>query len=79
MVAPIDLIINFQIPGSKLTSKDETRKTAVQAEQQYTKLLSTLTQAGLRAVGKGGEKSGKIMICVECPPEIMAALIRRER
>lgn len=79
-MVPIDLIIDFHVPESKTkTSKEETRKIALEAEKQYAALLETLSKAGLRAVGKGGERSGKIMICVECPPSILAQLIRKER
>lgn len=77
MKANIDLIIDFQVPKSK--AKQQSRDNATKAEQQYTTLLETLSDAGLRAVGKPGKQPGTILVCVSSPLDTLARLVRRER
>lgn len=75
----VDLVIAFratkQTSVSKLQIKDDARK----AEQQYSRLIDTLTQGGLRAVGRRGESLGHLLVFVSCPIHRVHKLVKRER
>jgi hypothetical protein len=72
------LIIVFRA-ASKLThSKQKTRQEARKAEQQYVRLIDTLTYAGLKAVGRRGEGLGQLLVFVTCPQKLIGNLLRRE-
>ena len=70
----VNLVITFRA-GSGLCSKDEASK----AEHQYVCLIDTLTNAGLKAVGKKGRSAGQILVFVTWAQEHLENLIRRER
>lgn len=74
----IDLVIVFKASAISL-SKQQTREDALKAEKQYSKLLATLTKAGLLVVGRRGEKDGELLILLTSPPKILASLVHRER
>lgn len=74
----VDLVVVFRTNSIRL-SKQQTRDDALQAEQQYTKLLDTLTKAGLRAVGRRGETQGRLIVLIFCPKALLGTLVHRER
>ena len=74
----IDLVIAFRATKGTTISK-QTRDDARKAERQYNHLLDTLTQAGIKAVGRRGESLGHILVFVLCPPKLVEDLVRRER
>jgi anoctamin-10 len=76
----VDVVIVFRaIPKGANFSKDEVRQNAVKAEKQYSKLIETLTRAGLKAVGRRGESQGQILVLVTCPQNMLANLVYYER
>ena len=78
MFAPdVDLVISFRVSKTKAvrTRKEDGRK----AEQQYRRLIDTLTYAGLKAVGRRGESLGHLLVFVTCPDEVLTNLVVRER
>jgi anoctamin-10 len=76
----VDLVINFRASTSARTfSKDQVREDAAKAEKQYSRLLDTLSYAGLRVVGRRGEKQGHILVFVSCPDVQLCKLVDRER
>ncbi|KAJ7067816.1 calcium-activated chloride channel-domain-containing protein [Mycena amicta] len=77
----VDLVICFRAAASrgKALLKRHAQEEAKKAEEQYTRLLQTLTSAGLRAVGRRGEALGHILVFVSCPPSLLQTLVRRER
>ncbi|KAF7301208.1 hypothetical protein MIND_00685500 [Mycena indigotica] len=77
MVPDVDLLICFRAARSVV--KRHVLEEAKKAEDQYTRLLQTLTSAGLRAVGRRGESLGHILVFVSCPPTLLQTLARRER
>ena len=78
MLPSVDLVIVFR-GSSKLLSKQEIQKGVQKAEEQYARLLSTLKGAGLRVVGRRGERQGVVLILVSCPQSHLSNLIRHER
>lgn len=78
MAPNVDLVIVFKATSISL-SKQQVRDDALKAEQQYSKLLETLTKPGLRAVGRRGEKRGHLLILLSCPHKLLASLVYRER
>jgi anoctamin-10 len=74
----IDLVVVFRTNTISL-SKQQTRDDALKTEQQYTKLLETLTKAGLRAIGRRGETQGHILVLISCPQTLLGTLVHRER
>ncbi|KAF8877895.1 calcium-activated chloride channel-domain-containing protein [Infundibulicybe gibba] len=79
MVPDIDLIITFRATKSITLSKQQIREEARKAEQQYSRLIDTLTYAGLHAVGRRGESLGHLLVFVSCPKQHVDGLIERER
>lgn len=75
----VDLIIAFRATKKISLSKQQTREEARKAEQQYKRLIETLTYAGLKAVGRRGESLGHILVFVTCPPKHVEELVKRER
>lgn len=78
MAPKVDLAVVFRAASNSLL-KASIREDAQQAEQQYTKLISTLKDAGLYAVGRRGAKQDQVVVLVWCPPEKLAGLVQRER
>jgi hypothetical protein len=78
MLPHVDVVIVFRAFNKSL-SKKQAIECAQRAEVQYTRLLKTLDAAGLRAVGRKGEKQGHLLVLVSCPLTQLASLIRTER
>lgn len=72
----VDLVLSFRTtPKSTQQTREEARK----AEQQYKRLIQTLTYAGLKAVGRRGEALGHILVFITCPEKHVKELVARER
>jgi hypothetical protein len=78
MPPSVDLVIIFK-GSSDLPSKQEIQTGVHKAEQQYSRLLSTLKDAGLSAVGRRGEKQGVVLVLVACPESRLSSLMQHER
>ncbi|KAH9479820.1 hypothetical protein JR316_0008415 [Psilocybe cubensis] len=78
-VPDVDLVIAFRATKNGSLSKQQIREEARKAEQQYKRLIETLTYAGLKAVGRRGEALGHILVFVTCPPKHVEELVKRER
>ena len=74
----IDLVIVFKASSIHLT-KQQARLDAQQAEDQYTRLLLSLRNAGLHAVGRRGERQGQLLILVSCSDPQLLQLVQRDR
>lgn len=74
----IDLVIVFRASSIHLT-KQQARLDAQQAEDQYSRLLLSLRNAGLHAVGRRGERQGQLIILVSCADPQLQQLVQRER
>ena len=76
----IDLVVVFRA-GSSSThiSKQKARQEAQEAEDQYSRLLETLRNAGLYAVGRRGEHQGQLIVLVSCSGHQLHQLLQRER
>ncbi len=75
----VDVVIVFRATNKYSFSKQQTREEAKKAEQQYLRLIDTLTYAGLKAVGRRGESLGQLLVLVACPQNHLESLVRRER
>lgn len=75
----VDVVITFRATKQTSLSKQQIREDSRKAEQQYTRLIHTLTQTGLRAVGRRGEGLGHLLIFVSCPKNLVFDLVKRER
>ncbi|KAF9529637.1 calcium-activated chloride channel-domain-containing protein [Crepidotus variabilis] len=75
----VDLVIAFRTTKALSLSKQQTKEDARKAEQQYNRLLQSLSYAGLKAVGRRGEQLGHILVFVVCPPKLVGELVKRER
>ncbi|KAF8962021.1 calcium-activated chloride channel-domain-containing protein [Flammula alnicola] len=75
----VDLVIAFRATKKTSLSKQQTREDARKAEQQYKRLIETLSYAGLKAVGRRGESLGHLLVFVTCPPKHVEELVKRER
>jgi hypothetical protein len=75
----VDLVLVFRATNKHTHSKQQTRGEARKAEQQYVRLIDTLTYAGLKAVGRRGESLGQLLVFINCPQKHLASLVRRER
>jgi hypothetical protein len=82
MPCHIDLVLVFRalspLPAHHF-SKQRAKKDAQDAEDQYTRLLSTLHKAGLHAVGRRGEHQGQLILLVSCSAHQLRRLLQRER
>ncbi|KAH9066519.1 DUF590-domain-containing protein [Lactarius vividus] len=74
----IDLVVVFRASSIHLT-KQQARIDAQHAEDQYSRLLHSLRNAGLHAVGRRGERQGQLIILVSCPDHQLQQLVQRER
>ncbi|CAK5277953.1 unnamed protein product [Mycena citricolor] len=79
MTPEIDLVIAFRATRKTSLVKRQAQADARKAEEQYTRLIKTLTEAGLRAVGRRGESLGHLLVFVSCPKSLLQTLVRRER
>ncbi|KAF7317592.1 hypothetical protein MKEN_00846300 [Mycena kentingensis (nom. inval.)] len=79
MPPDVDLVICFRAARGTTLTKRHALEEAKKAEEQYTRLLQTLTSAGLKAVGRRGESLGHILVFVTCPPSLLRTLVQRER
>lgn len=75
----VDLVIAFRATKKTSLSKIQIRADSRKAEQQYSRLIDTLTFAGLKAVGRRGESLGHLLVFVSCPQNHVTNLIKRER
>ena len=75
----VDLIITFCASKKAHLTKQQTRDEVRKAEQQYSRLISILTYAGLKAVGRRGEALGHLLVFVKCPPKRVMELVKKER
>ncbi|KAF9461505.1 calcium-activated chloride channel-domain-containing protein [Collybia nuda] len=75
----VDLVIAFRATKKTSLSKSQIRADSRKAEQQYSRLIDTLTYAGLKAVGRRGESLGHLLVFVSCPQNHVNNLIKRER
>jgi anoctamin-10 len=78
MPPSVDLVIIFK-GSSDLPSKQQIQTGVQKAEQQYSRLLTTLKDAGLSAVGRRGEKQGVVLVLVACPESRLSSLMQHER
>jgi anoctamin-10 len=78
MQPQVDLVITFRA-SSKSSSKQQIQKEVLKAETQYSRLVQTLSNAGLKAVGRRGESLGHLLVFVKCPDPLLAELVKRER
>lgn len=74
----VDFVILFSAGVSSI-NKAQVKENIQEAEGQYKRLLDLLKAAGLRAVGKRGEKLGDLMILVSCPRQKLDVLATAER
>lgn len=74
-----DLVISFRASSKARSTKQQLIEDARKAEQQYNRILETLTYSGLRAVGRRGDSLGHLLIFVTCPKSNLAGLVKRER
>ncbi|KAF8267790.1 DUF590-domain-containing protein [Lactarius quietus] len=74
----IDLVIVFRASSIHPT-KQQARADANHAEDQYSRLLLSLRNAGLHAVGRRGERQGQLIVLVSCSEPQLLQLVQRER
>ena len=74
----VDFVILFSA-GISSINKAQVRENVKEAEGQYKSLVELLKGAGLRAVGKRGEKLGDLMVLVSCPQQKLNDLAIAER
>lgn len=82
MPSHIDLVLVFRAASPSPAhhfSKQRAKKDAQDAEDQYTRLLTTLHHAGLQAVGRRGEHQGQLILLVSCSAHQLRHLLQRER
>ncbi|KAJ6621490.1 calcium-activated chloride channel-domain-containing protein [Mycena sp. CBHHK59/15] len=79
MVPEVDLVIAFRASRKTSLLKRHALEDARKAEEQYARLIKTLSSAGLRAVGRRGESLGHLLVFVTCPTTHVHNLIKRER
>ncbi|KAI9464809.1 DUF590-domain-containing protein [Russula earlei] len=76
----VDLVIVFRATSlSNHFSKQKARQEAQEAEDQYSRLLQTLRNAGLYAVGRRGEHNGQLIVLVSCSTQRLYLLLQHER
>ncbi|KAJ6580774.1 calcium-activated chloride channel-domain-containing protein [Mycena capillaripes] len=79
MLPEVDLVIAFRASRKTSLLKRHALEDARKAEEQYARLIKTLSSAGLRAVGRRGESLGHLLVFVSCPSNHLHTLIKRER
>ncbi|KAF5362451.1 hypothetical protein D9756_002731 [Leucocoprinus leucothites] len=75
----VDIVVVFRATSKNTHAKQQTKDEARKAEQQYVRLIDTLTYAGLKAVGRRGESLGQLLVFVSCPQTHLEHLVRKER
>lgn len=78
----IDLVLVFRAVSPSSAphfSKQRAKQEAQDAEDQYSRLLTTLRNAGLYAVGRRGEHQGQLIILVSSSAHQLRQLLQRER
>lgn len=76
--SPVDLVLIFTA-SSRPLSKQQASEDVQSAVEEYTRLINTLTHAGLKATGRRSEKPGQLMILVWTPPRKLAQLFETQR
>ncbi|KAG6832166.1 hypothetical protein H0H92_004897 [Tricholoma furcatifolium] len=79
MPPDVDLVVAFRATKKTSLSKQQIREDSRKAEQQYSRLIDTLTYGGLRAVGRRGETLGHLLVFISCPDSHVENLMKRER
>ncbi|EPQ56716.1 DUF590-domain-containing protein [Gloeophyllum trabeum ATCC 11539] len=79
MPPQVDLVVVFRASSPRPVSKPQAREDAEQAERQYTNLIDTLNNGGLKAVGRRGENAGQLLVLVWCPSATLVRLVHSER
>lgn len=77
----IDIVLVFRATSPSRAppfSKQAAQKDAQEAEDQYTRLLDTLHNAGLHAVGRRGEHQGQLILLVSCSGHQLHQLLQRQ-
>jgi len=72
MAPAADIVIIFR-------SSAKTKQEGIDTEEEYTRLISTLKNAGLKVVGKKGSKQGQTLVFVSAPEHKLANLVQKER
>ena len=79
----VDLVIVFRSATSsssgRYVTKQQIREEADSASKEYERLLSSLRDAGLKATGRRGQKTGQILVLVWCPLPKLVRMVQRER
>jgi anoctamin-10 len=78
MPAPVDLVLTFKGTSHPL-SKHKASKDIQSAVEEYTRLINTLTNAGLKATGRRGEGYDQLMVLIWAPPRKIAQLFAKQR
>ncbi|KAG6849673.1 hypothetical protein H0H93_006389 [Arthromyces matolae] len=79
MPPQVDLVITFRATKASSLSKRQIREDSKKAQEQYSKLIDTLTHGELRAVGRRGESLGHLLVFVSCSDDHVQSLMKRER
>ncbi|KZT25216.1 DUF590-domain-containing protein [Neolentinus lepideus HHB14362 ss-1] len=79
MPPQVDLVVVFRASSPRALSKSQAREDAENAERQYSNLLDTLNNAGLKAAGRRGENAGQLLVLVWCPASTLVRLVHSER
>jgi hypothetical protein len=74
-----DVVVTFRASQKTILSKQQTLEDVKKAEEQYNRLLATLSDAGLLAVGRRGDSLGHLLVFVKTPERLLQSLLRRER
>ncbi|KAF8309277.1 DUF590-domain-containing protein [Clavulina sp. PMI_390] len=69
-MSTVDLVVLFRSEASK----DDVKA----ASDEYTKLLQTLKDGGLKATGKKGDKRGRILVFVNCSEAKLSELVKHD-
>ncbi|KIJ37486.1 hypothetical protein M422DRAFT_33795 [Sphaerobolus stellatus SS14] len=75
MPPAIDLVLVFDAEQGRALSKQQALDNARRADTQYTRLLTSLRDAGFKVTGRRGEKRGQILVLLWTPPRKLAQLI----
>jgi anoctamin-10 len=78
MTIPVDLVLTFE-GTSRPVTKQQACEDVQSAMEEYTRLINTLTNAGLKATGRRGEKQGQLMVLIWTPPRKLAQLFETQR
>ncbi|KDQ51061.1 hypothetical protein JAAARDRAFT_62804 [Jaapia argillacea MUCL 33604] len=78
MPPQVDLVVVFRT-ATKSHTKQQLQEESEEAEFQYSKLVTTLKNAGLQATARRGQKEGHLLVLVRCPQSLLTQLVHRER